>query len=122
MGLNAGAVPARVDAPVKQALLDLVADATRAGFSLRQAASWLGINHTRILVWQHRRRVGAPLHDQPVGPVVGEVLHALLDWEKAAIIALAADWEKIDLSHRKLAHRGSRLDLVYVSESSCCGC
>jgi putative transposase len=25
---------------------------------------------------------------------------------------------KVDRSHRKLAHRGSRLDLVHVSESS----
>jgi hypothetical protein len=27
-------------------------------------------------------------------------------------------WHQLDRSHRKLAHRGSRLDLVYVSEST----
>ena len=27
-------------------------------------------------------------------------------------------WGEIDRSHRKLAHRGSRLDLVHVSEST----
>ena len=30
----------------------------------------------------------------------------------------AGQWAQIDLSHRKLAHRGSRLDLVYVAEST----
>ena len=118
MGLNAGPVPPRVDGPVKQALLGLAADAVSAGFSLRQAATWLGVNHTRLLQWRTRDQAGRGLHDEPAGPVPGEVLHALLDLEKAAIIALAADWERVDLSHRKLAHRGSRLDVVYVSESS----
>ncbi len=52
-------------------------------------------------------------------PVPGEVLHALLDSEKDAIVALAREWERVDLSHRKLAHRGAfRLQLVYVSKSS----
>lgn len=118
MGLNAGPVPQRVSGPVKQALLGLVADATGTGFSLRQASRWLGVSHVRVLGWQVRQARGLGLEDQPAGPVTGEVLHALLDWEKDAILALAREWEKIDLSHRKLAHRGSRLDWVYVSESS----
>ena len=118
MGLNAGAVPSRLDAPVKAGLLALVEDAVRAGFSVRQGCRWLRVNHTRILSWQARRRAGTPLADAPAGPPAGEVLHALLDWEKEAIVALARQWERIDLSHRKLAHRGSRLDVVFVSESS----
>ena len=48
----------------------------------------------------------------------GEALHALLDWEKSAIVKVAEDWGEIDRSHRKLAHRASRLDLVHMSESS----
>jgi len=36
----------------------------------------------------------------------------------AAIVALFEGWAGIDRSHRKLAHRGSRLDLVHVSEST----
>lgn len=118
MGLNAGPVPARVEGPAKHALLGLVADATAGGFSLRQASAWLRINHARVLQWQDRDARGTGLDDQPTGPVSGEVLHALLDWEKDAIVVLAREWERVDLSHRKLAHRGSRLDLVYVSESS----
>lgn len=118
MGLNAGPVPARVTGPVKEAMLALVADAAGEGFSLRQACAWLRINHVRVLQWQHRQGQGLGLEDQSAGPVAGEVLHALLDWEKDAIVVLAREWERVDLSHRKLAHRGSRLDLVYVSESS----
>ncbi len=118
MGLNAGPVPARLAGPAKHALLGLVADARREGFSLRQACRWLRINHARVLSWQDRHTQGLGLDDQPCGPPAGEALHALLDWEKDAIIALARQWEQIDLSHRKLAHRGSRLDVVYVSESS----
>jgi putative transposase len=45
-------------------------------------------------------------------------VHALLAWEREAIVALAKAPGKVDRSHRKLAHRGSRLDLVHVSESS----
>lgn len=118
MGLNAGPVPTRVTGPAKHVLLDLVDDAMKAGFSLRQTATWLGVNHSRLLAWQTRVARGDSLDDAPAGPESGEALHALLDWEKAAIIALAAEWDRIDLSHRKLAHRGSRLDQVFVSESS----
>lgn len=118
MGLNAGPVPQRVDGPVKQELLQLVADAAVEGFSLRQASAWLGINHVRVLQWQDRPTRGLGLDDQPAGPPAGEALHALLPWERDAIVVLAREWERVDLSHRKLAHRGSRLDLVYVSEST----
>ncbi len=118
MGLTAGPVPQRVTGPAKQALVRLVADAVGAGFSLRQASRWLGVNHARMLQWQARHARGLGLEDAVAGPVPGEVLHALLPWEKDAVIALAAGWERIDLSHRKLAHRGSRLEVVYVSESS----
>ena len=118
VGLNAGPVPSRVPGPAKAGLLELIGDATAEGFSLRQACNWLAVSHTRVLSWQARPNAGQGLEDAAVGPVAGEVLHALLDWEKEAIITLARDWERVDLSHRKLAHRGSRLDLVYVSESS----
>jgi transposase InsO family protein len=45
-------------------------------------------------------------------------VHGLLDWERAAIVELFDTWGSVDRSHRKLAHRGSRLDLVHVSEST----
>jgi transposase InsO family protein len=118
MGLNAGLVPPRVDGPVKQGLLDLVAHARAEGFSGRWACGVLGVDHARMLAWAAKAKAGSGLADQQPGPVAGEALHALLEWEKTAIIELAKAWEHVDLSHRKLAHRGSRLDKVYVSEST----
>jgi transposase InsO family protein len=116
LGLTAGLVPPRVDATVKAGLLALVAHAVEAGaWSLRRAAATLGIDHVRVLRWQ-ARVVLDRLDDAKPGPDVP--LHALLDWEREAIVKLAEEWGDIDRSHRKLAHRGSRLDLVYVSEST----
>ena len=45
-------------------------------------------------------------------------MHGLLDWEREAILALHAEWGERDRSHRKLAHRGSYLERVWVSEST----
>jgi putative transposase len=116
LGLTAGLVPPRVDAPVKAGLLELAAHAhEQAGWSLRRSAGVLGIEHTRLLRWVTRAAAGR-LADAKPGPDVP--VHALLDWEREAILKLADDWAEIDRSHRKLAHRGSRLDLVHVSEST----
>lgn len=73
------------------------------------------MDHARILRWQVRAVLDR-LDDAPPGPA--EAAHALLDWERAAVLKVALEWGEIDLSHRKLAHRGSRLDLVYVSKST----
>lgn len=116
MGLTAGPVPPRVDAHVKAALLDLVDHAAATGgWSVRRSATALGLDHTRLLRWQARAAVGR-LADARSGP--GEAVHALLDWEKAAVLKVAEQWSEVDRSHRKLAHRASRLDAVHVSESS----
>lgn len=85
---------------------------------MRSACSWLGVSHTRVLAWQARAAAGESLEDAASGPAAGEAVHALLDWEHEAIVALTRRWEQVDLTHRKLAHRGSRLGEVYVSESS----
>jgi transposase InsO family protein len=116
--MMAGAIPARVDAPVKQGLLDLVDHAVAQGFSTRWACRQLGVDHARLLSWRARAGAGGDLADATPGPVAGEALHALLDWERAAIIDIARRWEQIDLSHRKLAHRGSYLGEVFVAEST----
>jgi putative transposase len=116
MGLTAGVVPPRVDAGVKAGLLALVEHAMTVGrWSLRRAAATLGLDHVRVLRWQARAALGR-LDD--ARPGLDVPLHALLDWEKEAIVKLAAEWGEVDLSHRKLAHRGSRLDVVHVSEST----
>ena len=116
MGLTAGPVPPRVDATVKAGLLELAEHAIReGGFSLRRAAATLGLEHVRLLRWQARAAVGR-LQDARPGPL--EAPHALLAHEREAIVKIAADWAEIDRSHRKLAHRGSRLGAFYASESS----
>ena len=45
-------------------------------------------------------------------------MHGLLDDEVQAIIALYDEWGEIDRSHRKLAHRGSYTNTVWVAPSS----
>jgi transposase InsO family protein len=115
MGLSAGPVAPRVEARVKAGLLELVDHAGRAGWSVRHAADVLGIDHMRVLRWQQRRTAGR-LQDTVPGPDVA--LHALLDFEREAIVKLADNWALVDRSHRKLAHRGSRLGWVHVSEST----
>jgi putative transposase len=116
LGLTAGPVPPRVDASVKAGLLELVAHAqAEGGWSLRAASAALGLEHARVLRWL-ARAAHDRLEDSKPGPDVP--VHALLDWERAAIVKLAAEWAEIDRSHRKLAHRGSRLELVYASEST----
>ncbi|MCA1698732.1 MAG: integrase core domain-containing protein [Actinobacteria bacterium] len=45
-------------------------------------------------------------------------MHGLLADERAAIIALFDTWGEIDRSHRKLAHRGSYEQLVWVSPAT----
>jgi putative transposase len=116
LGLTAGLVPPRVDATVKAGLLALVEHAVGVGgWSARRAAATLGVDHTRLLRWTARAAVDR-LDDAKPGPDVP--LHALLDWERDAIVKVAQEWGEIDRSHRKLAHRGSRLGVVHVSEST----
>ncbi|MDP4015278.1 MAG: integrase core domain-containing protein [Candidatus Nanopelagicales bacterium] len=114
MGLTAGPVPARVDAHVKASLLDLIDHAAERGWSRRRAAAWLGVDDARCDRWTARRDAGN-LEDGKPG---GNPVHGLLAWEWVAIVALFESWGERDRSHRKLAHRGSRLGLVHVSEST----
>jgi putative transposase len=116
LGLTAGPVPTRVDAGIKGGLLALVDHAVAHGWSTRRACALLEVNDRRVSVWRQRRTAGLALADAPPGPA--EALHGLLDWERQAILELFDEWAEIDRSHRKLAHRGSRLDKVFVSESS----
>jgi putative transposase len=103
-----------VDATVKAGLLDLIGHAVTAGWPARRACALLGLDDMRAARWAGRREAGQ-LEDRPPG---GHPLHGLLAWERAAIVELFEAWGGIDRSHRKLAHRGSRLGLVHVSGST----
>jgi len=114
LGLTAGPVPPRVDAPVKAGLLALVDHAVEGGWSTRRACRLLGLDPDRHAHWRGRQREDR-LADRPCG---GGPVHGLLATERAAILELFDGWAGIDRSHRKLAARGSRLDLVHVSAST----
>lgn len=115
MGLTAGPVPARVDATVKAGIADLVDHAVTGGWSAQAACVLLGVDDSRVARWAARRAAGGDLADAPPG---GHPVHGLLGWEKTAIVELFDAWGQVDRSHRKLAHRGSRLGLVHVSPST----
>jgi hypothetical protein len=103
-----------VDARVKAGLLEPLDHAVGRGWDEQAAASLLGIGVRRARRWRARPRHGT-LADTAPGGVPG---HAIMLGERAAILALYEVWKDIDRSHRKLAHRGSREGVVWVSEST----
>src|SRR6266545_1712472 len=113
LGLS-GRVPARVDAATKAGLLDLVERAVEAGWEFRASCQVLELGTVRAYRWLGRRAADE-LADQRPG---GSPLHGLLPDEIAEIVALFHQWGEVDRSHRKLAHRGSYLERVWVSPSS----
>jgi hypothetical protein len=74
----------------------------------------LEVSELRVYRWLGRRAAGE-LTDQAPG---GSPMHGLLDWEVAEIIGLFQEWGEVDRSHRKLAHRGSYTERVWVSPAS----
>ncbi len=116
-----GPVPLRVPADVKEELLGIVAECVAAGWTTQRACSVLGVDRRRVWRWQRRRTHNGShngsegLDDRSPG---GRPVHGLLEWEIAAVLALAERWGPIDRSHRKLAHRGSYLNEVWVSPST----
>jgi len=109
-----GPVPARVDGAAKAVLLGVIDDAVSAGWSLTRICGVLELDRQRAWRWQHRRLVGRLDDDTPGG----NPIHGILAWEEAAVVELFEEWGPVDLSHRKLAHRGSYLDRVWVSPST----
>ena len=85
-----------------------------AGWSMARVCSVLGIDRRRVWRWQARRAAGT-LDDETPG---GNPVHGLLNWEVEAILILAEVWGDIDRSHRKLAHRGSYTNQVWVAPST----
>jgi len=113
LGLS-GPVPRRVDAATKAGLLRLIDQATRAGWRHRRACAYLELAEGRAWRWYERREAGR-LDDHRSG---AGAVHGLLADERAAIIALFDQWGEVDRSHRKLAHRGSYEQLVWVSPAT----
>jgi transposase InsO family protein len=109
-----GPIPARVDGAAKAALLGLIDDAVDAGWTLNRACAVLELDRGRAWRWQQRRAAGR-LDDAAPG---GNPIHGILDWEEAEILAIFDEFAEVDRSHRKLAHRGSYEQRVWVSPST----
>jgi transposase InsO family protein len=92
----------------------LLAGLTAGGWSFGRACGLLGLGERRARHWQARAAAGE-LADRSSG---GHAVHGLLPAEVTKILALADRWGEIDGSHRKLAHRGSYEQQVWVSPSS----
>ncbi|MDQ1483520.1 MAG: putative transposase, partial [Actinomycetota bacterium] len=112
LGLS-GRIPRRVDA-AKTGLLELVDAAVEAGWTVRRGCHVLEVGELRTYRWLVRR-ADDQLTDRAPG---GTPLHSLLEAEVAEILALFDEWGEVDRSHRKLAHRGSYLQRVWVSPST----
>jgi transposase InsO family protein len=86
-----------------------------AGLPHTWACGLLGVPDDRVHRWRARLREIGTLEDRAPG---GVALHALTPAEVEAILAIAEEWGTVDRSHRKLAHRGSYVERVWVSPST----
>jgi len=109
-----GPVPARVDGAAKAVLLGVIDDAVSAGWSLARICGVLELDRQRAWRWQ-RRRCTSRLDDEAPG---GNPIHGILAWEEQTVLELFEQWGPVDMSHRKIAHRGSYLERVWVSPST----
>ena len=103
-----------MDAATKAGLLDLIDEATDAGWTIRRACQVVELGEVRAHRWYARRARGRLADTTPGGFPV----HGILAEEEAEILALFDQWGEVDRSHRKLAHRGSYLGRVWVSPST----
>ena len=95
--------------------MKLVDVAVAAGWPHLRACRTLGVSDVRMHRWRRRLRDIGTLEDRAPG---GNPTHRILGWEREAILELIEVWGPIDRTHRKLAHRGSYLNQVYVSPST----
>jgi putative transposase len=104
-----------VSAEAKLELLGLIDQALADGWAHARACRLLDLADDRAHRWQRRLQEKGTLEDGDPG---GGAVHGILDWEERAILELIEEWGPVDLSHRKLAHRGSYLGKVFVSPST----
>ena len=99
---------------MKEALLEIVDQAAAGGWSISRVCGLLELDRGRLWRWKQRTHTTG-LNDRKRG---GHAVNTILAWEEEAILLLFDEWGPTDRSHRKLAHRGSYLDRVYVSPST----
>ena len=113
MGVTAG-VPPRVEAGGQSGSVGPRRRRPRAGWTTARACAVLELDGRRCRRWQHRRGAGR-LDDNTAG---GTAVHAITPAERQAVLELFERWGDIDGGYRKLAHRGSYENLVWVSPST----
>jgi putative transposase len=94
--------------------LDLIDRAVAGGWEHRRACGYLELDESRAWRWRARRDAGC-LDDQRPG---GRPVHGLRPDEVTLILELFETWGDVDRSHRKLAHRGSYTQKVWVSPAT----
>ena len=104
-----------MSAETKLELLGLIDHAVADGWAHVRACGVLDLADVRAHRWRQRLRDTGTLEDRDPG---GGAVHGLLSWEEAEILDLIEQWGPVDRSHRKIAHRGSRLGVVFVSPST----
>lgn len=104
-----------MSAETKLELLGLIDGAVRDGWAHTRACQVLDLADVRAHRWRARLRETGSLED---GRPVGDAVHRLLETEEQAILDLIEQWGWVDRSHRKLAHRGSYTQTVFVSPST----
>lgn len=100
-------------AAAKHELLKLIDQAMTDGWDHRRVCAYLDLGETRAWRWRERRAAGTLEDLKP-----GLALHAITPDEEAAIVRVFEAHGLTDRSHRKLAHRGSYEQIVWVSEST----
>lgn len=109
-------VPARVDARVKQGLLEAVDYATGQGWAVSKTCEVLGLDVRRARRWRRRWRVNTETGLVDARP--GASVNALTPCEVEAILEAFEAFGDKDFSHRRLAHRGSYNGLFWVGPST----
>jgi transposase InsO family protein len=104
-----------VSAETKLELLGLIDAAVADGWAHTRACRVLDLADVRAHRWRQRLRETGSLED---GRPVSDAVHRLLASEEQAILELIEQWGWVDRSHRKLAHRGSYTETVFVSPST----
>lgn len=92
-----------------------VDEAVADGFAHSWACSLWQVSDDRVHRWRARRRDIGTLADIAPG---GAPMHALRPFEVDEILAIVEEWGTVDGSHRKLAHRGSYENRVWVSPAT----
>lgn len=85
----------------KGQLLELLAEAKRAGVSFRRSSHLLGINFRRIIRWRSMLKTTDMLDNRKPGTVYPA--HRILPSEREQILIMARREEFADCSHRTMA-------------------